>query len=145
LKPRLYPYPSPLEADTRFRVHIKHATAIGPGKADILQGIADTGSIAEAGRRLGMSYQRVWSLVQSMNGDFIAPLVEKQRGGRAGGGARLSPTGETVLAEYREMERAAQLAIVGPLARLQTLMIKPAAGPDAPVSPEGTQESGAST
>jgi molybdate transport system regulatory protein len=107
---------------TRFRVHIKHATAIGPGKADVLQGIADTGSIAEAGRQLGMSYQRVWSLVQSMNRDFIAPLVEKQRGGRDGGGARLTQTGEKVLKAYRSMELAAQLAIAQHLAELQTLM-----------------------
>ena len=47
---------------------------IGPGKADVLQASAETGSIAEAGRRLGMGYQRAWSLVRAMNGDFIEAL-----------------------------------------------------------------------
>lgn len=61
---------SPLEQRTRFRIQIKHAVAIGPGKADVLQCIAETGSIAEAGRRMGMSYQTVWSLV-SANRDFL--------------------------------------------------------------------------
>ena len=121
MKPRLYPYLSPLELGTQFRVHIKHAKAIGPGKADILQGIAETGSIAEAGRRLGMSYQRVWSLVQSMNTHFIAPLVESQRGGREGGGARLTSIGEKVLNAYRCMELAAQVAIAENLAELKSL------------------------
>ena len=37
--------------------------AIGPGKADILEAIGETGSIAAAGRHLGMSYKRAWRLV----------------------------------------------------------------------------------
>jgi molybdate transport system regulatory protein len=56
---------SALDARTRFRIQLKHAVAIGPGKASVLQAIAETGSIAEAGRRLGTSYQRVWSLVRA--------------------------------------------------------------------------------
>ncbi|MGX5652090.1 hypothetical protein ACWKW4_17695 [Hydrogenophaga borbori] len=44
---------SPLDAKTRFRVQIKHAVAIGPGKANVLQAIAETSSLAESGRRLG--------------------------------------------------------------------------------------------
>lgn len=113
---------SALEQQTRFRVQIKHAVAIGPGKADVLQGIADTGSLAEAGRQLGMSYQRVWSLVESMNRDFIAPLVDKQRGGASGGGATLTPTGQQVLAAYRAIEHDAQRAVRKRLPALLALM-----------------------
>lgn len=115
------------EAQARFRVQIKHAVAIGPGKADVLQGIAETGSIAEAGRRMGMSYQRAWSLVQAMNRDFVAPLVEKQRGGSAGGGARLTPTGEQVLALYRRIEADAERAVARRLPQLLAL-VRPGAG-----------------
>ncbi len=113
---------SPLEARTRFRIQIKHAVAIGPGKADVLQGIVETGSIAEAGRRLGMSYQRVWSLVDAMNRDFLEPLVLKQRGGASGGGASLTPMGQRVLELYRAIEKQAQQAIEVPLAELVTLI-----------------------
>ncbi len=116
------PDPPVLDATARFRVQIKHAVAIGPGKADVLQGIAETGSIAEAGRRMGMSYQRVWSLVQAMNRDFVAPLVAKQRGGAAGGGASLTPTGARVLALYRAIEADAQRAVRRRLPQLQALL-----------------------
>ena len=118
---------SPLDDKTRFRVQIKHAVAIGPGKADVLQGIAETGSLAETGRRLGMSYQRVWSLVAAMNLDFVEPLVLKQRGGSAGGGAQLTPTGQRVLATYRAIEHDAQRAIARRLPQLLAL-IRPEAG-----------------
>lgn len=119
---------SPLEERTRFRIQIKHAVAIGPGKADVLQGIAETGSIAEAGRRLGMSYQRVWSLVDAMNRDFVEPLVLKQRGGASGGGTTLTLMGQRVLQLYRDVERQAQQAIEAPLGELVAL-IRPDAQP----------------
>ena len=112
---------SPLDAKTRFRVQVKHAVAIGPGKADVLQAIAETGSISEAGRRLGMSYQRVWSLVRAMNGDFIEPLVQTQRGGSAGGGSALTPTGTRVLTIYRAIERTAERAVARRLPQLLEL------------------------
>ena len=116
-----------LDAKTRFRVQVKHAVAIGPGKAAVLQAIAETGSIAEAGRRLGMSYQRVWSLVRAMNGDFIEPLVITQRGGTAGGGAGLTAVGEQALKIYRAIERDAERAVAKRLPQLLAL-IRPEAG-----------------
>ena len=118
---------SPLDVKTRFRVQVKHAVAIGPGKADVLQAIAETGSMAEAGRRLGMSYQRVWSLVRAMNGDFIEPLVVTQRGGTAGGGTGLTDMGAKVLAIYRVIERDAERAVSKRLPQLLAL-IRPDAG-----------------
>lgn len=121
---------SPLDEKTRLRVQIKHAIAIGPGKADVLQSVAETGSLAETGRRMGMSYQRVWSLVAAMNKDFVEPLVLKQRGGAAGGGAQLTPTGERVLAVYRAIERDAERAVAKRLPQLLGL-IRPEAGTDA--------------
>lgn len=120
---------SPLDEKTRFRVQIKHAVAIGPGKADVLQSVAETGSLAEAGRRMGMSYQRVWTLVAAMNKDFVEPLVLKQRGGAAGGGAQLTATGEKVLSVYRAIERDAERAVSKRLPQLLGL-IRPDAGKD---------------
>lgn len=122
-----------LDEKTRFRVQIKHAVAIGPGKADVLQGIAESGSLAQTGRRLGMSYQRVWSLVAAMNGDFIEPLVLKQRGGVAGGGAQLTPVGVQVLSIYRAIERDAERATARRLPQLLALIRpEPDAGLQAP-------------
>ena len=76
----------------------------GPGKADLLEAIGREGSISAAGRAMGMSYKRAWSLVEEMNIGFEAPLVESARGGAHGGGAHLTEEGRAVLADYRRLE-----------------------------------------
>ena len=75
----------------------------GPGKADLLEAIAAEGSISAAGRTMGMSYKRAWSLVEEMNTAFAEPLVASARGGAHGGGAHLTPAGAAVLADYRRL------------------------------------------
>lgn len=84
---------------------------LGPGKADLLEAIARTGSIRAAAESLEMSYMRAWNLVRTMNAAFRSPLVEKLRGGADQGGAQLTERGERVLALYRKMETKAEKAI----------------------------------
>ena len=99
-------------AKIRLRLLLgEDGTRFGPGKADLLEQIASLGSIAAAGRAMGMSYRRAWSLVEEMNGAFAEPLVVRSRGGAAGGGASLTEAGADVLAHYRALE--ARLADLG--------------------------------
>lgn len=93
---------------TSLRLMYGGEIALGPGKAELLEAIRDAGSISAAGKGMGMSYRRAWQLVEVMNRCFKGPLVETAKGGSHGGGARLTPLGETVLARYRAMERAAK-------------------------------------
>ena len=90
----------------RLRVTCGEDIALGPGKVDLLELISKTGSIAEAAKRMDMSYMRAWTLIQTMERCFREPLVEAARGGRARGGARLTKTGAQVLALYRGMQAA---------------------------------------
>lgn len=92
----------------RLRVLADSAIALGPGKADLLDAIAETGSISAAARRMDMSYRRAWILVDTMNACFASPLVTTARGGADGGGAALTHTGRTVLAMYRALSRTAE-------------------------------------
>jgi molybdate transport system regulatory protein len=105
--------------DLHLRVSLRGTVAFGPGKAALLEGIRDTGSIAATGRRLKMSYTRAWGLVTDMNDDFRAPLVTSAKGGALRGGAVLTPLGAEVLTLYRRMERRAGNAIAADLAVLR--------------------------
>ncbi len=92
---------------SHLRVTFSEGFYLGPGRADLLEGIAETGSIAAAGKRMGMSYKRAWSLVQALNEGWGSALVEASRGGAGQGGATLSADGAFVLARYRAMQAAA--------------------------------------
>ncbi|MGI1661898.1 winged helix-turn-helix domain-containing protein [Palleronia sp. KMU-117] len=88
----------------RIRIVFGDAAMLGPGKAELLSLIRETGSIAAAGRAMSMSYKRAWSLIEEMNAAYRAPLVESTRGGAKGGGARLTEAGDAVLGHYRQLE-----------------------------------------
>ena len=96
---------------THLRVTFSDDFYLGPGRADLLEGIAETGSIAAAGKRMGMSYKRAWSLAQALNEGWGSPLVETSRGGAGQGGASLSDDGAFVLERYRAMQAATRSAI----------------------------------
>lgn len=113
--------PDKSAASLRLRVHLDAEAFLGPGKADLLDGIAETGSIAAGGRRLGMSYKRAWLLVETLNGYFAGPLVVAATGGKAGGGAQLTPLGREVLTRYRSMLAASEAACAKDLAALRKL------------------------
>ena len=89
----------------RFRIFWGEEIAIGPGKAELLQAILDTGSIQQAAASLNMSYMRAWKLVHTMNECFKEPLVGAHRGGKQKGGAWLTPFGSRILKLYLSLER----------------------------------------
>ena len=102
----------------RLRVVLGPGIALGPGKADLLEAIAETGSISAAGRQLKMSYRRAWLLVEELNGSFQSALVSAGKGGAHGGGATLTELGAQVLKRYRNMERRTAKAIAADLTAL---------------------------
>jgi len=108
--------------DITLKIALDRATLLGPGKADLLEGIRDNGSIAAAGRRMSMSYKRAWQLIGTLNACFAEPVVVVTRGGSAGGGAELTPTGHAVLASYRRMQELTAWAVSTEVAALDRLM-----------------------
>jgi molybdate transport system regulatory protein len=106
----------------RLRLDFGGGARLGPGRADLLEAIGRTGSISAAGRDLGMSYKRAWTLVEALNATFAQPLVESARGGAQGGGARLTGAGLRVLELYRLVERRAAEASAAELAELGAML-----------------------
>lgn len=105
----------------RLKIVLGEETAIGPGKADLLGHIVETGSIAAAGRHMAMSYRRAWLLVDEMNRMFKTPVVTTAKGGKGGGGgAELTELGREVLRRYRNMQVQTARAIADDLKALRS-------------------------
>ena len=100
-----------------LRVLGRRGPAMGPGKAELIERIAATGSISAAAREMGMSYRRAWQLVEALNRAFREPVVSTAVGGTRGGGAQVTPFGRRVVAEFRRMESKASGAIAAELKR----------------------------
>ena len=98
---------------TRIRVLSGDQIALGPGKVALLEEIERSGSISKAARKLGLSYRRAWTLVDTMNKSFESYLVRGSAGGKKGGGAYLTPLGAKMAKAYRAMETKAEEAIQG--------------------------------
>lgn len=103
----------------KVQLYCGEEIAMGPGKADLLDAIAQAGSISGAARGLGMSYRRAWLLVDAMNRCWAQPLVAAN----AGGGARVTDCGVEVRDFYRAVQAQAEGAGGGPeMARLERLI-----------------------
>lgn len=102
-----------------LRIQLDPEGRIGPGKIELLEKIAALGSISAAGRSMEMSYRRAWDLVEELNTLFGQPVVERQVGGKNGGGASLTRLGEALVNRFRAVEKAAADAAAEHLAALQ--------------------------
>jgi len=110
------------QSGPRLRILLGTDIALGPGKADLLDALARTGSISAAAREMGMSYRRAWLLVDTMNACFRQPLVETATGGKGGGGARVTEFGLDVLARYRAMEIKAAAVVASEMRDFMRLL-----------------------
>jgi molybdate transport system regulatory protein len=106
----------------RLRILLGADIAMGPGKADLLDAVASTGSISAAAREMDMSYRRAWLLVDTMNHAFRSPLVGAVRGGAGGGSAHVTEFGLDVLARYRSMELKAAASVAAEMREFTRLL-----------------------
>jgi molybdate transport system regulatory protein len=93
-----------------IRLMLPGVGPIGPGKIDLLRKIREHQSISAAAREMSMSYRRAWLLVDDLNSAFRRPVVEEWTGGRSRGGAKLTPTGEKLVASYESVVARADSA-----------------------------------
>lgn len=119
------PLPSKSLPSLSVRIDLDSEGRIGPGKILLLEHIGTCGSISAAGRAMDMSYKRAWDLVDEINRICGRSAVERQTGGKNGGGAILTPFGLSLVARYRKIERDAASAVRKDLAALRTDIARP--------------------
>jgi molybdate transport system regulatory protein len=61
------------------------------------------GSLSKAAAALGMSYNKAWRSLRAAEERLGFALLERQVGGKQGGGSRLSPKGEELLKRYQDL------------------------------------------
>ncbi|HHX36349.1 MAG TPA: LysR family transcriptional regulator, partial [Clostridiaceae bacterium] len=84
---------------------------LGPGPAQLLQLIEETGSVREASSRMNISYSKAWNILNTIREQTGFEAVLRQQGGATGGSAQLSQKGKDLLERYISFERRCQDAI----------------------------------
>ena len=107
------------------RIDLDSEGRIGPGKIQLLENIHKNGSISAAGRAMDMSYKRAWDLVDEINRICRQAAVERQTGGKNGGGAVLTAFGISLVTRYRKIERDAASAARNELQALRSEIGRP--------------------
>lgn len=92
------------EIRVRCWITIAGEKHFGPGPAELLERIQQSGSISKAAEAMGMSYKKAWDMVEHMNVKGSKPYVITQKGGSKGGGTELTDTGKSVLASYYKLK-----------------------------------------
>lgn len=73
--------------------------------ATLLRLIRDKGSLLAASRSLGIPYSRAWNMIVRAERILRVELVKTYKGGRGGGGAKLTRIAERLLEIYDKAER----------------------------------------
>ena len=79
---------------------------LGPGRQKLLLAIKEQGSISEAAKKMKMSYRHAWEIIKELNSVSGQLIVEKNSGGKNGGGSKLTIAGETLLKQFEECQKA---------------------------------------
>lgn len=90
--------------DGAFVIHKGEEVFFGPAQYRLLRQIIKDGSINAAAKNLSISYQHAWTVIDKMNKMAPVPIVIRQKGGKDGGGCRISDYGLKIYEEFARRE-----------------------------------------
>jgi molybdate transport system regulatory protein len=77
----------------------------GPGPVELLERIAETGSISNAAKEMKMSYKKAWELINRLNAQMATPIVIPQAGGEKGGGSIITADAIELIKYHRLLRK----------------------------------------
>jgi molybdate transport system regulatory protein len=102
-------------------IDLEGGERITSSKIGLLEAIRARGSISDAARSLGISRHCAVTWLRTINNALCGPAVATEMGGRAGGGASLTPLGAQLVGLYRAIEAQVQVAAILERGALHTL------------------------
>lgn len=93
-----------MEIKSKLWIEVEGEPVFGRGRRFLLQAIDTYGSINRAAREINISYRKAWSYIKAMEERLGIKLVERQAGGKNGGGAVLTDEAREFIKRYELME-----------------------------------------
>jgi molybdate transport system regulatory protein len=93
-----------MDIKSKLWIEIDGEPVFGRGRRFLLQAIDTCGSINRAAKEINISYRKAWSYIKAMEERLGIKLVERQAGGKNGGGASLTDEAKEFVRRYELME-----------------------------------------
>jgi molybdate transport system regulatory protein len=90
---------------TKIWFGVEGKVVFGEGLARLLQGIDLLGSLTKAAKEEGISYRHAWGDIKRSEERLGFELIDRQAGGKAGGGSQLTKEGRRLLEGYGRLKR----------------------------------------
>jgi molybdate transport system regulatory protein len=86
--------------------------AFGDGPYELLRRVGKTGSLHKAAAQMEMAYSKAWKLLRMIEQRLGFMILEREVGGRSGGGSRITPQGKKLMSCYAKFREEAQEAVI---------------------------------
>jgi molybdate transport system regulatory protein len=93
-----------MQVRSKLWIEVNGEPVFGRGRRFLLEAIDQHGSINQAAREINISYRKAWGYIAAMEDRLGIRLVERQAGGRNGGGTVLTSEGRDFIQRYGKME-----------------------------------------
>ncbi len=93
-----------LEIRSKIWIEVDGEPVFGRGRRFLLEAIDTHGSISQAAREVDISYRKAWGHIKAMEERLGVKLIERQTGGKNGGGARLTADARVFLNKFELLE-----------------------------------------
>jgi molybdate transport system regulatory protein len=97
-----------MEIRSKVWVEVGGEPVFGRGRRFLLEAIDSRGSINQAAKEVDISFRKAWSHIKAMEERLGVKLVERQTGGKNGGGAALTAEARKFLKKYETLEKGIQ-------------------------------------
>lgn len=95
---------SGIEIKSKLWIEVDGEPVFGRGRRFLLSAIDKYGSINQAAKEINISYRKAWGYIKAMEERLGIKLVERQAGGKNGGGAAITKDARKFLKQYELME-----------------------------------------
>lgn len=89
----------------------KEDPILGEGRAELLSSIKKEGSLNKAAESMGMSYRHAWGIIKKIEEKLGFKIVKSVKGGKKGGGTKLTEKGQKLVDKYKWMNEALEKMI----------------------------------
>jgi molybdate transport system regulatory protein len=93
--------PPRIRAGHRVFFHEQGEPLFGPGTFDLLVLVDETGSLHQAAKLMGMSYNKAWRAMRQAEEHLGLKLMTRRTGGPDGGGSVLTDDGRRLMERFR--------------------------------------------